>query len=62
MLPNTLSIMGKGIRHFAGVESERQAAFIDDLYKLGISATIELPEVSTSFQDAYFYQGADRYL
>ena len=37
--------MGKGIRHFVGVESSRQLAFIDDLYKLGINATIELPEV-----------------
>ncbi|KAL2824858.1 P-loop containing nucleoside triphosphate hydrolase protein [Aspergillus cavernicola] len=37
--------MGKRIRHFAGVESSEQLAFIDELHALGLSSTIELPEL-----------------
>ncbi|KAK2873509.1 hypothetical protein FQN49_002306 [Arthroderma sp. PD_2] len=37
--------MGDGIRHFVGVESSKQLAFIDDLYKLGVNTNIELPEL-----------------
>ncbi|RDW90545.1 putative dynamin family GTPase [Aspergillus mulundensis] len=37
--------MGKRIRHFVGVESSEQLAFIDELHKLGLSSSIELPEL-----------------
>ncbi|EFR05474.1 hypothetical protein MGYG_08487 [Nannizzia gypsea CBS 118893] len=37
--------MGQGIRHFVGVESSKQLAFVDDLYKLGVNTNIELPEL-----------------
>ncbi|KAL4814088.1 P-loop containing nucleoside triphosphate hydrolase protein [Aspergillus spinulosporus] len=37
--------MGNRIRHFVGVESSEQLAFIDELHKLGLSSTIELPEL-----------------
>ncbi|KAJ0416584.1 P-loop containing nucleoside triphosphate hydrolase protein [Aspergillus carlsbadensis] len=33
------------IRHFVGVESSEQLAFIDELHALGLSSTIELPEL-----------------
>lgn len=36
---------GKRIRHFVGVESSKQLAFIDDLHRLGLSRTVDLPEV-----------------
>jgi hypothetical protein len=38
--------MGKRVRHFVGVESSEQLAFIDELQELGLSSTIDLPEVS----------------
>ncbi|KAL4962706.1 putative dynamin family GTPase [Aspergillus stella-maris] len=37
--------MGNRIRHFVGVESSEQLAFIDELHALGLSSTIELPEL-----------------
>ncbi|KAL4912289.1 P-loop containing nucleoside triphosphate hydrolase protein [Aspergillus aurantiobrunneus] len=37
--------MGKRIRHFVGVESSEQLAFIDELHALGLSSSIELPEL-----------------
>ncbi|KAL4999594.1 P-loop containing nucleoside triphosphate hydrolase protein [Aspergillus recurvatus] len=37
--------MGNRIRHFVGVESSEQLAFIDELHKLGLSSSIELPEL-----------------
>lgn len=37
--------MGR-VRHFVGVESSEQLAFIDELQALGLSSTINLPEVS----------------
>lgn len=37
--------MGQRIRHFVGVESSEQLAFIDELHALGLSSTVELPEV-----------------
>lgn len=39
------STEGKRIRHFVGVESSKQLAFIDDLHRLGLSRTVDLPEV-----------------
>ncbi|KAL3493149.1 P-loop containing nucleoside triphosphate hydrolase protein [Aspergillus germanicus] len=33
------------IRHFVGVESSEQLAFIDELHALGLNSTIELPEL-----------------
>lgn len=33
------------MRHFVGVESSEQLAFIDELQELGLSSTIDLPEV-----------------
>ncbi|KUL91433.1 hypothetical protein ZTR_01521 [Talaromyces verruculosus] len=36
---------GKRIRHFVGVESSKQLAFIDDLHRLGLSRTVDLPEL-----------------
>ncbi|KAJ1711523.1 dynamin family GTPase [Aspergillus flavus] len=37
--------MGKRVRHFVGVESSEQLAFIDELQALGLSNTINLPEL-----------------
>ncbi|GFF56717.1 interferon-induced GTP-binding protein Mx [Aspergillus udagawae] len=37
--------MGKRVRHFVGVESSEQLAFIDELQELGLSSTIDLPEL-----------------
>ncbi|KAJ5114720.1 hypothetical protein NUU61_000479 [Penicillium alfredii] len=37
--------MGKRPRHFAGVESSEQLAFIDELQTLGLSGTVNLPEL-----------------
>ncbi|KAL4928136.1 putative dynamin family GTPase [Aspergillus undulatus] len=37
--------MANRIRHFIGVESSEQLAFIDELHALGLSSTIELPEL-----------------
>ncbi|KAL4987610.1 P-loop containing nucleoside triphosphate hydrolase protein [Aspergillus falconensis] len=37
--------MGNRIRHFVGVESSEQLAFVDELHKLGLSSSIELPEL-----------------
>ncbi|KAE8381770.1 P-loop containing nucleoside triphosphate hydrolase protein [Aspergillus bertholletiae] len=37
--------MGKKVRHFVGVESSEQLAFIDELQALGLSNTIKLPEL-----------------
>ncbi|KAE8391222.1 P-loop containing nucleoside triphosphate hydrolase protein [Aspergillus alliaceus] len=37
--------MGKRVRHFVGVESSEQLAFIDELQALGLSNTIKLPEL-----------------
>ncbi|GFG16095.1 interferon-induced GTP-binding protein Mx [Aspergillus udagawae] len=37
--------MGKRVRHFVGVESSAQLAFIDELQELGLSSTIDLPEL-----------------
>ncbi|KAL2812424.1 P-loop containing nucleoside triphosphate hydrolase protein [Aspergillus granulosus] len=37
--------MAPRIRHFVGVESSEQLAFIDELHALGLSSTIELPEL-----------------
>ncbi|OOF98716.1 hypothetical protein ASPCADRAFT_204471 [Aspergillus carbonarius ITEM 5010] len=37
--------MGKRVRHFVGVESSEQLAFIDELQALGLSGTINLPEL-----------------
>ncbi|KAL3435238.1 P-loop containing nucleoside triphosphate hydrolase protein [Aspergillus tetrazonus] len=37
--------MGNRIRHFVGVESSEQLAFIDELHKLGLSSDIKLPEL-----------------
>ncbi|KAJ6161601.1 hypothetical protein N7485_009831 [Penicillium canescens] len=37
--------MGTRPRHFAGVESSEQLAFIDELQALGLSSTINLPEL-----------------
>ncbi|KAL4891933.1 P-loop containing nucleoside triphosphate hydrolase protein [Aspergillus ambiguus] len=37
--------MGKRVRHFVGVESSEQLAFIDELQELGLSSTINLPEL-----------------
>ncbi|EED18923.1 dynamin family GTPase, putative [Talaromyces stipitatus ATCC 10500] len=39
------STAGKRIRHFVGVESSKQLAFIDDLHRLGLSRTVDLPEL-----------------
>lgn len=39
------STSGQRIRHFVGVESSKQLAFIDDLQRLGLSRTVDLPEV-----------------
>ncbi|KAF7587219.1 hypothetical protein BBP40_007532 [Aspergillus hancockii] len=36
--------MGNRVRHFVGVESSEQLAFIDELQALGLSSTINLPE------------------
>lgn len=38
--------MGKTVRHFVGVESSAQLAFIDELHMLGLSSTVNLPEGS----------------
>ncbi|KAL6236461.1 hypothetical protein BDW75DRAFT_250117 [Aspergillus navahoensis] len=37
--------MGNRIRQFVGVESSEQLAFVDELHKLGLSSSIELPEL-----------------
>ncbi|KAL3468557.1 P-loop containing nucleoside triphosphate hydrolase protein [Aspergillus heterothallicus] len=37
--------MAPRIRHFVGVESSEQLAFIDELHALGLNSTIELPEL-----------------
>ncbi|KAF7176470.1 hypothetical protein CNMCM7691_002788 [Aspergillus felis] len=37
--------MGKRVRHFVGVESSEQLAFIDELQELGLSSTIDLPQL-----------------
>jgi hypothetical protein len=42
--------MGTRPRHFTGVESSEQLAFIDELQALGLSSTINLPEVSPKSQ------------
>ncbi|KAE8549594.1 hypothetical protein EYB25_008116 [Talaromyces marneffei] len=39
------STSGQRIRHFVGVESSKQLAFIDDLQRLGLSRTVDLPEL-----------------
>jgi Dynamin family len=42
------STVSKRIRHFIGVESSKQLAFIDDLHRLGLNHTVDLPEVCFS--------------
>ncbi|KAL4886445.1 P-loop containing nucleoside triphosphate hydrolase protein [Aspergillus karnatakaensis] len=37
--------MSQRIRHFRGVESSEQLKFIDELHALGLSSTIDLPEL-----------------
>ncbi|EED24030.1 dynamin, putative [Talaromyces stipitatus ATCC 10500] len=44
-VPTNESNAGKRIRHFVGVESSKQLAFIDDLHRLGLSRTVDLPEL-----------------
>lgn len=44
-VPISESAEEKRIRHFVGVESSKQLAFIDDLHRLGLSRTVDLPEV-----------------
>ncbi|GFF60215.1 interferon-induced GTP-binding protein Mx [Aspergillus udagawae] len=44
--------MGKRVRHFVGVESSEQLAFIDELQELGLSSTIDLPELMVGDQNS----------